>query len=238
MASILEFFDFSNAFSLMTIKNVPLFHGTYREFVDSILTNGFIPSQEDGNYLGAGIYFYDGETLSVWWRFKDEDCITDPVKALMNEEDLENKALNGLLSSFLEKYAVMTFKIDSLNLLDMDNFKNKEMFDKLYETFYQRTFQNKIFETAVYDVMFEKMGLKNKFDGIVFTTNLYKLLNIEPYRNFVPQAIIPYRIYCIKNLDKIMNTVERRIKINHIDSCLRFMTLKEKVLIDNKKYRR
>ncbi|MCL2549997.1 MAG: hypothetical protein FWE78_03565 [Methanimicrococcus sp.] len=238
MMSVLELLDFSNAFSLMTIKNVPLFHGTYREFVDSIMSKGFIPSQEDRNYLGGGIYFYDGENFSVWWRFKDEECIKKPIEALMNEEDLENEKLTKLLSSFLEKYAVMTFKVDSLNLLDMDNFKNKEMFDKLYKKFYQKSFQNKIFETTVYDTLFEKMGLKNKFDGIILTTNLYKLLSIDPYRNFVPQAIIPYRIYCIKNLDKTMNTFECRINTTHIDTCLRFMALKEKSLIDNRKYRR
>ncbi|MCL2862589.1 MAG: hypothetical protein FWE54_00590 [Methanimicrococcus sp.] len=238
MTNNLESLDFSDAFSLMTIKNVPLFHGTYREFVGSIMSKGFIPSQEDKNYLGGGIYFYDGDMFSIWWRFKDEECIKRPLETLMDDEDLENEELTELTSLFSEKYGVMTFEANSLNLLDMDNFMNKEMFDKLYTKFYQKSFQNKIFETTVYDFLFEKMGLKKKFDGIILTTNLYKLLNIDPYRNFVPQAIIPYRIYCIKNSDITINTFEYMIDTTDMDTCLRFMVLKEKSLINNRKNRR
>ncbi|MBZ3935872.1 hypothetical protein [Methanimicrococcus blatticola] len=217
--------DLTNAFSLTTVNNLSLFHGTDREHVRNIVSGGFLPSTSE-IYLGEGVYFFDGECFSILWKFQRDECLAKPIKTLLGEEDLTEDELNQLLAVFLEKYAVLSVKMDNLNMLDMDNFKHKEMFDIIYEEFYKKSSLESIFETSIYNTMFVKMGLNNMFDGVILTTNLYKLTDNEPFKDYAPQAIIPYRIYCIKKLDKIATVCECSLDEIHIDTSLRLMVLR------------
>lgn len=229
--SVTEHYN-SDSFSVNTISHIPMFHGTHREYVASIIESGFNLSVGSDQYLGVGVYFFDNENFAIWWRLKSEASIIEPIQKLIDGESLTENQLLILLDEFLYKFGVINVTFENVKILDLDNFKHKELFDKIYEKCYEKSSKKEIFETAVYDIMFEEMGFKKIFDGIILTTNLYKLIDIPIMKDIVPQAIIPYRIYCIKNSDKINNPCECSINGEHIDNCLRFMALRKRAFKD------
>jgi len=159
--------------------------------------------------------------------FNKDPCLRVPMQKRLNGIDLTAKELNKISKIFQIRYGIISTKIDNIRYLDLDNFKVKEMFNEVYEHFYKNSNTGEIFDTTIYDFLF-KMGLQEKYDMVVLTTNLYKLTNKEGFRNKAPQALIPYRIYCIKNMEKIKNLSEHTINENHMDTYIRFMALRER----------
>ncbi|MDV0444757.1 hypothetical protein MmiAt1_02940 [Methanimicrococcus sp. At1] len=220
---------FSNLFDdcpVSVIRDISLFHGTSRENVDKIVSEGFKPSISEDNYLGAGVYFYDSEFFAIWWKFNGDPCLKIPVQKMSSGIDLTDGELNELISRFQSQHGVIVAKMTDINYLDMDNFKIKEMFNEIYENLYKICNADTIFYTTVYDYLFEKMNLQDKYDMVVLTSNLYKLTNKPNFRNKAPQALIPYRIYCVKNFKKIGIVSEYTINEKHIDTFIRFLTLR------------
>jgi hypothetical protein len=169
-----------------------------RENISSIVSNGFRSSSSDGNYLGAGVYFFDSEYFAIGWMFDEDECLSPFIQKL-NENELANGELTEIVTKFRDRCGVINSKIVDISYLDMDNFKIKEMFNEVYEYLYKSCNTEEIFDTTIYEFLFEKMGFREKFDMVVLTTNLHKLTKKEGFRNKAPQALIPYRIYCIKN---------------------------------------
>lgn len=213
-------------FSKMTFQNTILYHGTARDSIKEILENGFVPSTGKKNYLGDGVYFYDSEIFAIWWRFKNERASKKATENLLKKNKLREEELEELILRFNEKNGIIASKFESITCLDMDNFKNKEIFNQIYQFIYGNEPSEEIFETTIYNIMFEELDLKNKFDMIVLTTNFHKLPANPNYKNKAPQANIPYRIYCVKKSDKITNMFESLVNKEQMDTYLNFMILK------------
>ncbi|MCL2550484.1 MAG: hypothetical protein FWE78_06150 [Methanimicrococcus sp.] len=221
------FLDLFEGWPVHTIQNISLFHGTFRENINNITSGGFEPSSSEDNYLGAGVYFFDSEYFAISWMFSKDACLRAPIQKRLNGIDLTGEELNKIIRIFKNRYGVIITKISNIRYLDLDNFKIKEMFNEIYEYFYTNCNTEEIFDTTIYDFLFKKMGLQKKYDMVVLTTNLYKLTNKEGFRNKAPQALIPYRIYCIKNMEKIETVSEHIINENHMDTYIRFMALRK-----------
>jgi len=215
-------------FPIHNIQNISLFHGTSHENINSIVSCGFTPSSSKDNYLGAGVYFFDSENFAILWMFDKHPCLRIPIQKRLNGIDLTDEELNEVVKIFQIRNGIIITKINDISCLDLDNFKIKEMFNEIYEYFYANCNTEEIFDTTIYEFLFEKMGLQRKYDMVVLTTNLYKLTNKEGFRNKAPQALIPYRIYCIKNMEKIETVSEYVINKNHMDTYIRFMALRKK----------
>ena len=226
----LELSNFFEGCPVHNIQSISLFHGTSHENITKIMSGSFKPSSSKDHYLGAGVYFFDSENFAVRWMFNEDPCLRTPIQKILNETDLTDEELTEIITIFQTRHGVINTKIDDIRYLDMDNFKVKELFNEIYERLYNRCSTEELFDTTIYDFLFEKMGFQEKFDMVVLTTNLYKLTNKEGFRNKAPQALIPYRIYCVKNMEKIENFSEYVINKDHMDTCIRFMALKEKSL--------
>ena len=211
-----------------SIRNVSLFHGTSRKNIANIVSDGFNPSSNSDHYLGSGVYFFDSENFAIWWMFNEDKCLKIPIQKILDEIELIDDELTEIVTIFQTQNGVISSKITDINYLDMDNFKVKEMFNEIYEYLYNSCNTENIFDTTIYEFLFEKMNFREKFDMVVLTTNLYKLTDKKGFRNKAPQALIPYRIYCIKNMEKIENISEHVISEEHMDTCIRFMALKER----------
>ncbi|WNY28880.1 hypothetical protein MmiEs2_10930 [Methanimicrococcus stummii] len=221
---------FSNLFDdcpVSVIRDISLFHGTSRENIDKIVSEGFKSSSSEDNYLGAGVYFYDSEFFAIWWKFNSDSYLKGPIQKISVGVDLTDDELNELIAAFQAQYGVIVAEMTDVSYLDMDNFKVKEMFNEVYENLYDICNTDKIFYTTVYDYLFEKMNFQDKYDMVVLTANLYKLTNKPNFRNKAPQALIPYRIYCLKNYEKIKTVSEYVINKKHMDTFIRFVTLRK-----------
>ncbi|MCL2141509.1 MAG: hypothetical protein FWH46_01320 [Methanimicrococcus sp.] len=221
-------YDNIDSFSVNTIEYIPMFHGTYRESVDAIISAGFQLSEGSKQHLGKGIYFFDSENFAIWWKFKSEKSIDAPIEKLINGINLTQEQLYVLLDEFLYKFGVIRTTLHDVKILDLDNVRHKELFNKIYEKCYEKSSKDRIFETTIYDIMFEKMGFNKRFDGLALTENLFKRRDIPYLNRIAPQSIIPYRVYCIKNVNKIDNCCECLINTEHIDNCLRYIALRKK----------
>ncbi|MCL2141331.1 MAG: hypothetical protein FWH46_00390, partial [Methanimicrococcus sp.] len=159
------------------IQNITLFHGTSRKDIKKIVSEGFKPSSSEDNYLGSGVYFFDSENFAIWWKFKNDQCLSHPMQKIFDENELTDKELNEIMTRFQTQYGVINTKITDIRYLGMDNFKIKEMFNEIYECLYNKCNTKEIFDTTIYEFLFEKMNFREKFDMVVLTTNLYKLTN-------------------------------------------------------------
>ncbi|MDL2260774.1 hypothetical protein LJC08_00805 [Methanimicrococcus sp. OttesenSCG-928-J09] len=211
-------------FSLNTGQNFILFHGTACENTKPIIKGGFLPSQDDDTlYLGNGVYFYDCEYLAIKWRWGREhqpEIVKDAIRKKSRGHNLNSRELDDLIECFNDKHAVIISEFESVNYLDMDNVKNKKIFETIYRLFYRSTKNVDISDTTIYNILFEELGLKDIYDMVTLTLNVYRIKK----DSILPQHNIPNKIYCIKNEKFIVNRCKCEITKEHIDDYLRIVT--------------
>lgn len=116
------------------------YHGTKKENVNSILEEEFNMSEEDDEYLGTGIYFYERDILqAIYWRTKaKKDKIKDVgvIKANIKSD----KLIDLTLTSHYEYVYDLSEKIrkKAKDALNKNRFKSTELNPKIiFNTLYR-----------------------------------------------------------------------------------------------------
>lgn len=118
------------------------YHATYSKYYDNIINNGFHASNEDNDWLGAGIYFWDDMTNANWWKKKltknEEKCIIKCNLSCKRENYIDLDVEMEKFEEFLTQYSAAMKNANELK----PNFKTKEQRRKYYCDIY--SIQNNI----------------------------------------------------------------------------------------------
>ena len=129
-----------NELNLLENYECVAYHGTKKENVSSILKDGFNISDEDDEYLGTGIYFYEKDIFqAIYWRTKaKKDKITNVgvIKANIKSD----KLIDLTLTSHYEYVYDLSEKIRkrAKNALSKKGFKPSKLTPKnIFNTLYR-----------------------------------------------------------------------------------------------------
>lgn len=100
---------FSLIYEPQTVYSETGYHATLTKNKESIMNEGFKPSNKDDDWLGEGIYFWDDIKNAEWWNRKSKaisKCvfICNLTCNLINYLDLDNKVEMDKLNVFSKRY--------------------------------------------------------------------------------------------------------------------------------------
>lgn len=155
--------DFSLIYTPNPDFNEIGYHATYSKYYANIIKEGFHVSNEDNDWLGRGIYFWDSMTNANWWQKKlsksGEKCIIKCNLSCKRENYIDLDIDMEKFERFLIQYSNAMKKSKGLK----PNFKTKEQRRKYYCDIY--SIQNNI------DIMSYtfKHDVTNEFGFVVNT---------------------------------------------------------------------
>ncbi len=159
------------------------YHKTLYIYVDSIKKDGFKPSNEEDDWLGFGVYFWDNIENAKWWNVGTgsimQRCIIKcELKCNMNQyvnlnEDMDKFEL------FCKKY----MKEIQENNLPRPKFKNsnqkKKFFCDLYSTKHNLSILSCEFEHDIINIAGFTIGRKKRRQICVRNPKLIQIISID-----------------------------------------------------------
>lgn len=179
-----------------------VYHGTTNKCALSILKmNKFIPGKDNNeDFLGEGIYFFDDYTHAIFWNIRD--C---------------KKCTGGILKyeEFIELYDILDviIQVKRENVLDLDDSNDIVKFDKVVKKI-----------GKILDSLPEYINAKNKNSAILnylqkngYLDDIYVVKQkIKQKLNVDGRHSINYvfrQVICVKN-DKVIKLIDMHDKIN------------------------
>lgn len=159
------------------------YHKTLYIYVESIKKNGFKPSNENDDWLGFGVYFWDNVENAKWWNVGTDSviksCIIEcELKCDINQYVNLNENIHEF-DLFCKKYMREIVK----NKLPRPNFENnnqkKKYFCDLYCTKNNLSILSFEFEHDIINIAGFKIGTKKRRQICVRNPNLIQILSIN-----------------------------------------------------------
>ncbi len=129
------------------------YHGTFKDNVNNILSEGYTPKMRDNHWLGQGIYFYDDIELAKWFASRryagkhgKQISVIKSLLSTIDEKVLDLNTRKGVDFVF-EKISEI---IDQLNIVfDKDNeIKNRCILLDIIKEYHQIDIIIKTFQTT------------------------------------------------------------------------------------------
>lgn len=184
---------------MLTGTNIILYHCNDSErckkFIES--NSGYlIDSKEDGRWLGAGMYFWDNEANSQYWK--------------------NDKIRKAKLKNQKTEFTIIKAQVETDNMLDLTDSKICDEIQELFEVI-----KNIVGDTSSDDfplgkklnILFEKCNtFSQKYDIIKIygKYNITKPTLLFPYNlksNYVEPTLAVKCIYNVKNEKAIINKI-------------------------------
>lgn len=161
------------------------YHKTLCIYINDIKKDGFKPSNEDDDWLGLGVYFWDNIENAKWWNVGTgsiiKNCIIEcELKCNINQYvNLNDKMEMDKLDSFCKKYMKEIVE----NGLPKPKFKNnnqkKKYFCDLYSTKNNLSILSFEFEHDIINVAGFKIDTKKRRQICVRNPDLIQILSIN-----------------------------------------------------------
>lgn len=149
------------------------YHGTDKDSAKSILSqNAFDQSNNDDDWLGRGVYFYDNVQNSILYNIRQ---FINNYKIYPEYKDLSKE----------RKILVAQIECDSEDVFDLNDIENIRKFIGLWKMFYERVKENQKYKSLKYKDGYMLNWLfdnTNYFDGCKIILNIFTL-DLKFHRN-------------------------------------------------------
>ncbi len=194
-----------------------MYHGTDIKTGNNIIASQeMLPSRGDHHWLGNGVYFYKDAVYAFRWI---------AIKYTDNFKRFRDKDYQNIFN----EYSILEADINSDKVFDLDDIQTRLFFIKVKNTLLKKSKhsirmqkeidENKVADGVVFNVLFEKMGYKDKFDIVQATFPISYLYDTSSRMDFLPEPQI-----CVKNTNIIKN-IRKYDKVEDIPEYAKFLDL-------------
>lgn len=161
------------------------YHKTFSVYKNSIIKSGFKLSNEDDDWLGEGVYFWDKESNAHWWKKRQNGIMGSCIfKCLLsckqnNFLNLDDKNEMRNMDDFSQRYLKEAKKINGAKPMFANNNQRKKFFCDIYCRKHHYEILSFTFEHDIINISGFKVGSEARRQICVRNPENIQILNIK-----------------------------------------------------------